>query len=419
VTAPTTVVTATFGGAATAITADTVAVDITRGKTGQVFEDIDAGGGIVRLNNEDRAYDPLYTAGSYYGDLRPGVSTPVTVKTSGITIFAGMLGDIDIDYEVSGRTVATFRVEDDLALLGRQEFDEWTATGSQAAGARLAAVMARSEVNTLGSTSFDTGVSTLQGDLVSWGSNVLNYCQLVSRSDLGYFYVSRTGVVTFKDRHATVNGEYVVGFSDGRAVSAYTSLEELLTETGEMLLTEDEEPIVTEEAAAVSTIPYHAIATQVGSDLFYNRVSVDREGGTEQTATNAANGAADGFRSLSLSGLLQSTDTQALDMAQYLLSLYEEPETRVKSILVKLEGLSTTEQDQVLTLDISSLVSVTFKPNNVGDAIDALCVVVGVQHSIGPAFHHVTLHLSDVSRQAVFILDDPVFGRLDSNALAF
>ena len=405
-TAPATVVQAKLGGGFQTLTSSTTAVEITRGRSGQIFESIDAGLATWRLNNEDRTFDPTYVDGVYYEQMRPGKSTEVRITSGGVRIYTGMLGDLDVDYEITGRTVTTFHCEDDLALLGRQEFNEWTATASQAAGARLAAVIARSEVNTLGSQSFDDGVSSLQGDLVSWGSNVLNYCQLVARSDLGFFFVARDGTVTFRDRHTLVDGVVQMIFTDGTAV--------LQDEDGATITTEAGDPIYVEGT------PFHGVETSVGSELYYNRVGIDREGGTVQTATNTTNGATDGFRSLTQSGLLLDSDAQSLSMASFLLARYDEPETRVSSILVKLEGLTSDQQTSVLSLDIADLVLVAFTPNGVGDPVEKFCLVQGVSHSIAPSMHHVTLTFGDFQRYTVFTIDHPTFGEVDAgNVVGF
>jgi hypothetical protein len=264
------------------------------------------------------------------------------------------------------------------------EFDAWTATASQTAGPRITAVLDRSEVAFTANRSIDTGVSVLQGDSVSWGSNVLNYLQLVTRSDLGRFYASRTGVVTFRDRLDPLNVGIAVTFTDDG--------------TG---------------------VPFQGIAMSYGSELLYNRVGIDREGGTLQTVSNAASQALYGASSLSETGLLLNSDTQSLDMANYLLGIYDEPELRVAELVVELAPLTSAQQVSVLSLDIASVISVTWTPNGVAPSLSRDCIVEGIAHDITPDSHTVTLSLGDADRRSFLQLDDAVFGRLDSNVLAF
>lgn len=394
------------GNISTDVTSLVNRVGISRGRPSQVFADIPAGIATVQFNNEDRAFDPTFEGlplvdsdgnpltdedgetlyslppSDYMGNILPGKR--FDIRAGGVTIYSGIVEDWNFDYEVSGRSVAFAELGDALAQLARAEFDAWTATAAQTAGPRITAALDRSEVNFTANRSIDTGVSTLQGDSVTWGSNVLNYLQLVTRSDLGYLYAARDNVVTFRDRHANLNATAAVTFSDDG--------------TG---------------------VPFSAIEANYGAERLFNRVGIDREGGTLQTASDATAQTAYGPRSLTQSGLLLDSDTQSLAMANYLLGIYSQPELRVSSLSVGLAALTSAQQASVLALDITSLVSVTFTPNGLGAAVERTCIVEGISHDITPDSHFVTLHLGDADRRSVLQLDDTVFGRLDANVLAF
>ena len=370
------------GDIGTDITADTMRVSVRRGRDSQLFTDIPAGRASVQLQNRTRTYDPNYASSPYAGNVRPGKR--VSIASAGVSIFDGVIGDWNLEYDVGGQSLAFAECVDALGQLGRMEFDAWTATASQTAGPRITAALDRSEVAFTSNRSIDTGVSVLQGDSVSWGSNVLNYLQLVTRSDLGRFYASRTGVVTFRDRLDPLNVGIAVTFTDDG--------------TG---------------------VPFQGIAMSYGSELLYNRVGIDREGGTLQTVSNAASQALYGASSLSETGLLLNSDTQSLDMANYLLGIYDEPELRVAELVVELAPLTSAQQVSVLSLDIASVISVTWTPNGVAPSLSRDCIVEGIAHDITPDSHTVTLSLGDADRRSFLQLDDAVFGRLDSNVLAF
>ena len=370
------------GDIGTDITADTMRVSVRRGRDSQLFEDIPAGRASVQFQNRTRTYDPNYASSPYAGNVRPGKR--VSIASAGVSIFDGVIGDWNLEYDVGGQSLAFAECVDALGQLGRMEFDAWTATASQTAGPRITAALDRSEVAFTSNRSIDTGVSVLQGDSVSWGSNVLNYLQLVTRSDLGRFYASRTGVVTFRDRLDPLNVGIAVTFTDDG--------------TG---------------------VPFQGIAMSYGSELLYNRVGIDREGGTLQTVSDAASQSLYGASSLSETGLLLNSDTQSLDMANYLLGIYDEPELRVAELVVELAPLTSAQQVSVLSLDIASVISVTWTPNGVAPSLSRDCIVEGIAHDITPDSHTVTLSLGDADRRSFLQLDDAVFGRLDSNVLAF
>jgi hypothetical protein len=258
------------GDTGTDVTSYVTSVSIDRGRLSPIFDDIDAGRCTILLNNETRRFDPLYASGPYYGNLKPGKR--VRVQAGGMIIFDGRISDWDLSYDVSGRSVATMIVEDALATLGRLSFDAWTATASQTTGQRLTSILNRTEVGwPAGQRDLDTGKSTLQGDNVSWGSNVLNYCQLVSKSDgPAAFFASRSNVLTFRDRHAALVSAPVVTF--GTSNNTYLSLPGT--------------------AGAFATVPDSAALDLTGSLEIVARVAAtDWTNGTSQRIFSKLNGA--------------------------------------------------------------------------------------------------------------------------------
>lgn len=355
---------------------------IRRGSDASLFPDAEAGSGVLSLLNMDRTYDPVHTSSPYFGNITPGKR--LTVQSAGVTIFDGRIEDYDLSYDTNRVSTVTAKFADGLATLARQEFDDWTATASQTAGERLGDVLDRLEVQWPYARDLDDGVSTLQGDTVSWGTNVLDYCKTVAKSDVGLLFVSRDGVLTFRDRHAGLNdGAEVVFADDG------------------------------------SGIKFQRIETSYGSELLFNRVGAQRAGGASQTVIDLDAQLSYGVRSYTLPTLLLEDDGQVLDLANFVLGQYADPQYRVAELEIELARLGVDEQAQVLSLDIASIVRVLFTPNGVGDQVDRYCVVYGIEHTISPALHTVRLFLGDVAQRFAFQLDDTVFGRLDANSLAF
>lgn len=361
---------------------ESTSLNIRRGSDAKLFPDAEAGSGVLTIKNFDRTFDPLYTSSPYFGNIVPG--RRLTVTSGGVTIFDGRIEDYDLSYEVSGFSTVTVRFADGLATLARQDLDSFTATASQTAGQRLADIVDRPEVQWPYARDFDTGVSALQADSVSWGTNTLDYCRTVAKSDVGLLFVSRGGVLTFRDRHANLNDAAEVLFADDG--------------TG---------------------IKYQRIEAAYGSELMFNRVSVQRVGGSPQTVLDLDAQLSYGVRTYSLPSLLVDTDAQALDMAAFILGQYTDPQYRIAEVEVELAALSDEQQAQVLGLDIASVVRVLFTPNGVGAEVDRYCIVYGIEHTITPATHTVRLSLGDVAQRSTVQLDDAVFGRLDSNLLAF
>jgi hypothetical protein len=292
------------------------------------------------------------------------------VTANGIDVFTGYVSDWQLEYSVEGRSTANVIATDALGMFAQAQLNAYTSTVTTVPG-KLHEICDRGEVawpigdRDFGGDSFSTGASVVLGsNAVAWGTNALTAAQTTARSNLGYLYSSRSGVLTFRSRRTleTVGDGPVVAFADDG--------------TG---------------------IGYQGIAASMGADVLFARVSAESAGGSAQTATVADLAAwivdYGPVRSLSIGELQLSTDAQALLLAQELLAKYEAPAYLISEITVDLTPLSTSEQNEVLALDIGAQVSVTFTPNGVGDPIIQEPYVQGIRHSIGTERHTVTFSL--------------------------
>ncbi len=322
-------------------------------------------------------------------EFAPGI-TPgrrVVVEAHGHSIFEGTTEDWTVVYRGDRWTEATMVAVDSLGDLARCEFDEWTTTAGQTAGPRITAALNRSDVQFPYRRSIGTGSSTLQADLVTWGSNVLNYLQLVARSDFGRLFADRTNTLTFQGRSELVNAETVITFSD--ATPDPNSLN--------------------------PTIEFEAFELGSTSELLFTRVGVDREGGVLQTVNDTDAQGQYGVRALNVTGLLVDSDGQSRSMAEFLLSIYKEPQQRVAAIHVNVSQLEAVAAMRAVTCDIGRVVRFRCTPLGTGVEIDQTLVVDGVEHRIpvdGP--HMMRLTVAPLHQTGVFTLDDPVLGLLDS-----
>jgi hypothetical protein len=122
-----------------------------------------------------------------------------------------------------------------------------------------------------------------------------------------------------------------------------------------------------------------------------------------------------GTRSYSVTGLLNSTDAGAFDIAKDLLTYYYEPQLRVESITVDLSNLTIEETLSVLNLEIDSYISISFTPNGIGDPKIASGLITGISHRITITSHEIEFRLRN--ERTLFILDSDTNGILDVNIL--
>lgn len=369
----------------TDVTTKIVSVDVARGRSTET-DLFQAGSASIVLRNNSREFDPLNTAGAYYGKIVPRI--PVKVSAGSTQIFTGYIYDWDFDYSPpsGGRDVSAVQMNcvDAFSILGEQYLSAFTPT-AQGSGARVTAVLNRSEVNfPAGLRDISTGSSTLGTQLVADQENVLDYLQQIAASEQGFLFVAGDGKLTFLGRNDVVSTTPAMTFSDDG-----------------------------------TNTKYQTFSVAYGSELLYNRVVTTRNAGSTYTASDSTSIGKYLTKTLTLDDLLVSTDAQAQDIGTALLAKYKEPELRFSEVSTVIESTASAFTN-VIGLEIGDTVSVkksylTGTPSSV----TRTCVVQGLSHRIAPASHVVTVQLGSVDNRAFLRLDNTTFGRLDFNLLGW
>ena len=355
-------------------------VSVARGKSRQL-DRFTAGGATIELNNNSRAFDPENTASPFFGQIIP--KRTIKVETGGSAVFYGVVDDWNLNYDLSGLSLAGADCVDGFTLLAQRALSASTET-SEKTGARINAILDRSEVNWPASLrDIDTGATTLQADVIQDGTNALEYLQLVTDSEPGSIFMGSDGFIVFKDRSvAPVSAGQVTFSDDGTGVE------------------------------------FSEVQVVYGSELLYNYVQIERNNGGTAIAFDSDSINSYGQQALIQSGLLMNTDSDALELANYLLSQYSEPEYRFETLTVQLESLTPSDQSDVLGLEIGDVARIKFTPNNVGSQIDKFASIIRIDHDIQPASHRITFGFQTLD-YASLVLDDTEFGLLDTGRLGF
>jgi hypothetical protein len=234
-----------------------------------------------------------------------------------------------------------------------------------------------------------TGITTLQSTSVTLGTNVLTFAQLIEASEPGSLFVSKEGFLTFRSRR--YNPSYA----------------------GAIVITDD----------GTSVTP-QSIEVEYGSELLYNRATIQRTGGTTQVADQAASQLTYGIFAYSAEGLIMDTDTVALSFAQYYANTYGQPIFRPRRVKINMAAQSGSNQGLLQALDLDDLVLIRFTPPG-GILISRYMNVAGIHHRIGPGAHTIDLDLIDASDQS-FVWGDAgqssasqPLSLLDSNRYGF
>jgi hypothetical protein len=351
-------------------------LDTRRGKN-RDLDRYSAGTLDIKLDNNQRTFDPRYADGPYFGDVIP--RRPVRVTVDGTRIFTGVIDDWNLRYTPEGDSVAEIVSSDDLTYLARQELTVGTAT-PQTSGQRVEAVLAQESVEWTNSVSIDAGSSALGADV--FDGNVLDYLQKVERSEQGALFVGKYGTLFFRDRldFTPRSGSLVTFADDG---------------TG---------------------IDYDRVVVNFGTELLLNTVTVSSDSGSV-TAFNQTSKTIYGVTATKIETLL-STASQLLNIADYTVRKYGEPEYRVEGLEINLDKLGATDRETVLDLELGDVILLKFTPNGIGDPILQYGQVIRLSSSITTTRHDVVVGVTSLDWNFL-VLDDAVFGILDTNHLGF
>ena len=357
-------------------------VSITRGRSRQL-DQFNAGTAVIAFNNDSQILNPSNTASPYYPFVLP--RCPVQILANGIPIYTGLITDWNLDYDISNQDMMYASCSDNFTVLANQALNAVTPS-VQAPGARINTVLDLAEINYQGARSIDTGSSTLGAFAISQDTNCLNYLQLINTSEQGYLFMSSAGVLTFKGRSSVLNPVVGATFNtDG---------------TG---------------------LPYQTLINQFGDELLYNYIITQSDAGAVQTTSDATSIALYQAQQYALTNLLNSTVAEVAGLGNYLLGKYKNPVLRFTGLSTEMSALSTTNQNIVLNLDMTSICTVV-KNFVVGTpATETQTVIVsGIAHNITPGSHIVSYTFESTDGSAYFTLNDAIFGTLSTtNLLSF
>ena len=374
--------TGTLGGLAFAdLTSLVESINIIRGRNREL-EQFNAGTATVSFNNASRILDPLNDDSIYYPFVLP--RSPIQILANGVPIYTGLIVDWNLDYDISNQDMMYAQCADVFTVLANQSMSAFTPS-AQLSSARVSAVLDRPEINYQGARDIGTGSSTLGAFAVAESTNVLNYLQLVTKSEQGYIYIASDGTLTFKGRSEVLN------------------------------------PVADAEFKADGTgINYQTLINEYGDELLYNDIVTESPAGGPFNATDADSQALYQSQQYTATDLLNSTASEVEALGQYLLGKYRNPILRFTGVTTQLAALSTAQQNAILALDLTDIATVektylTGSPASVSQTL----IVSGVRHTITPQNHIVGFTFESTDSNQYLTLDDLIFGTLDNNLLSF
>lgn len=337
------------------------------------FEEPRAGWVKLRLKDADSSFDPLNTGSDY--SVSMGAPIQLTYGTAPLGEF--YVQDIDAEH-VKGATLTYVDVQgtDRLAVLATDMDTIGSAHSGDLTGARIDRVLDAAEINWQGSRNIDAGLSTLVA--TTFGESALRHLQKVVRTERGQLFVDATGAIRFSARHSNANAEPAATFSDNG--------------TG---------------------IPYTRMKQKAGSELFWNRAKVSADG-TDYTAEDSASITATGLTRTKTLATEGNSAAIAQAVADDIVARFANSSRSVfDSVTVFVNSLTAAQRVTVLALDIGDRIAVTRTPPGASE-VTKNHTIQGIGGFSDTEQVDLTFVLTEDTGTAVFVLDDGVFGVLDT-----
>ena len=266
-------------------------VNFFRGKK-RTLDSIAPGRATIVAIDKTRAFDPYNEASIYWDEFddTPGLSPlrQIRITRNSTVIFRGRVVDFTYDY-VGPQKIPTVTIiaADDLFILANSFLNAFTPS-AELSSARVTTILDRTEVGWSASLrDITTGTTTLGNYAIAEGTNALDYLRQIDSAERGRVFVRASdGDLVFEPRIGnTLSGPSVSFADDGTGT------------------------------------PYRDVFVDFTVDDVLNRVTVQRTGGTAQTATDTTSIGLYFTQAETITNSLLSTDAQALTLADYLLSL--------------------------------------------------------------------------------------------------
>jgi hypothetical protein len=305
----------------------------------------------------------------------------VRVYRETVQLFDGIVETYDYQYNLDRQNIITVVCVDAFWLLANTVMDALNPT-AQTSGQRISTVLTLPEVNYTGLSSIATGVANLGHSSaydVQTGTNVLAYLQQINNTaEFGRLFMAANGTLTFQQRIGNTLSGPVAVFSDQGTDYKYSN-----------------------------------VGIEFDARQVVNRATVTGLNGTTDTEQNTASQATYFVQARDVSQSLLHDAGEIATAATYLLA--PNPQPRLTAVTTNLAMLTEAQRDIVSQIDIGDTIEITVDVPNYGTITSELSVE-GIDGSIVlDGGHTLTFYTADTTVVYYLVLDDPVYGVMDSD----
>lgn len=355
----------------------------------------DAGTATIVLANPDRRFDPTNLSGPYVGagitQVTPMRAVRVRAAWNGVTyeLFRGYADAWQVAWSDPNWSTVTLTASDAFKVMSNYS----RAAVAPVGGGELSGTRVNRILDSIGWSATDRVVAagdsglqatTLEGD-------ALAELQLTADSELGEFYLDGAGRAVFRNRLALL--------TDTRSNTSQATFGD----------------------GGGGELPYEDLSISYDDTQLVNYARVTAVGGTEQQVTDTASQGLYLTRTYERSDLIIQTDSDALNLAQWVVYLNKDPELRFDEIKLNPQMDDSDLYPQVLGREIGDRITVIRRPPGGGSAITRDVFLRGIGHEYVASANtwKTGWTLQSGLKGSFLTLDNVTLGVLDANAIAY
>lgn len=366
-------------------------VSVRRGRRdeGDVFG---AGQMTFTLNDTlaDGVFNPFDNASPFYDSTVPGLAPMREVRLTRYDdnddpelLFVGNVVNYNYNFNLGETDTVDVYCADGFFKLGNTQLAAQNAS-KEMSDVRINWLLDEINYPTGAARDIDPdGVTELGSYAISEGTNVKQYLDQIQTAEQGRIYIDRAGVFVSEPRIGITLASPVATFSDNGS----------------------------------GGVRYQKLGISFQAEDVINQVTVQAGNNSPQTADDLASQAKYFLKSLTLTNTLLDSNTQAADLADYLLA--GEPEPRFTDVETAFAGIAlAADRDTVAIIDIGDVITIekTILVGGTPTLRTEVLAVEGVEHAIDLTRGHTArFYTSPTVIAFELLLDDPVYGRLDEN----
>lgn len=349
-------------------------------------------GGNARLVfvDETGEFNPANSSSPLYGKIKPMRKIRFTAEYSGTTYNLGSFYVQEWNYQSPigfDPAYVTLNCVDGFQLLNLTTLTTVSGgTAGQTTAQRITSLLDAGEWPGGMRDISTTATTTVQAD-DGTSRSLLAACQQTEQTDLGAFFIDERGYTKFMSRTDIIT-------DSGRPVTLFS------------------------DVPGSGDITYQAVEFDISDFQMINKVTITRNGGTAQTASDQAS-IDDYFQHSRVRGGIMQTDADALNQAKMIIASRKEQGVNIQLNSLTIDAYGQDDPARItaaLGLDIFYPIQVTQtlpQGNVVSDS-----VIAGLQYSITPKTFLVTFNCAQPFASG-FLLDSLTDGILDQDSLAY